>query len=265
MEGSGLSHDLEGKVAVVTGGSRGIGRGIAEALHAAGASVMISGRSEEKGKAAVEEMGGERIRFQAGDARARADVEGLVDATVGSFGPVDILVNNAGGSSGFAMVGELSDESWQEAADWILNSTFWATRRVLPSMKERGWGRIINVSSLESKYIKTPMASHYCTFKAAVNAFSRAVAVEYSPFGVTSNCICPGGVETDLTRSAGMENAAATGITYEEFLDHYAKDTLTGKLNTVEECAAVAMLLASPAGAGITGTAINVDGGTSPW
>lgn len=256
---------LEGRVAAVTGGTRGIGRAVAEAFHSEGALVALSGRSPEKGKAAVEEMGGEGVFFQAGDARVKSQVEGFIHAATESLGPIDILVNNAGGSSGFALVGELSDESWQEAADWILNSTFWATRRVLPGMKERGWGRIMQISSLEAKFLKTPMASHYATFKAAVNMFSRAVAVEYGQFGITSNSICPGGVETDLTRTAGLENAKASGITYEEFLDHYASQTLTGRLNTVDEVAAVALLLASPAGAGITGTSINVDGGTSPW
>ncbi len=245
-----MSSELEGRVAVVTGGTRGIGRAVAEALLGAGASVAVSGRSPDKGKAAVEEMGTDRVFFQSGDARMKADVEGLIDATAERFGPIDILVNNAGGSSGFALIGELSDEAWQEASDWILNSTFWATRRVLPSMRERGWGRIIHVSSLESKFLKTPMAGHYATFKAAVNAFSRAVAVEYGQYGITSNAICPGAVETDLMKTTGMDNAEASGMTYEQFIDHYASQTLTGRINTVEEIAAVALLLAGPPGPG---------------
>jgi 3-hydroxybutyrate dehydrogenase len=261
-----MSHELEGRVALVTGGTRGIGRAIADSFLAAGASVAISGRSEDKGRAALEEMGGgDRVFFQSGDARSQGDVESLVDASAAALGPIDILVNNAGGSSGFALIGDLSDEAWQEASDWIVNSTFWATRRVLNPMKERGWGRIIQVSSLEAKFLKTPMAGHYSTFKAAVNMFSRAVAVEYGQFGITSNAICPGAVETDLMKTAGMDNAEASGMTYEQFIDHYASQTLTGKINTVDEVAAVALLLASNAGSGITGTAINVDGGTSPW
>jgi 3-hydroxybutyrate dehydrogenase/3-oxoacyl-[acyl-carrier protein] reductase len=261
-----MGNLLDGKVALVTGGTRGIGRAIAEAFHAEGAAVALSGRSEDKGRAALEEMGGgDRLFFQAGDARRKADVDSLIDATVAAFGPIDILVNNAGGSSGFALAGDLSDEAWQESADWILNSTFWATRRVLNPMKERGFGRIINISSLESKYLKTPMASHYATFKAAVNTFGRAVAVEYGQFGITANAICPGAIETDLMKTAGVDAAEASGMTYEQFIDHYASQTLTGKINTVEEVAAVALLLAGPAGAGITGTAINVDAGTSPW
>ncbi len=259
-----MDFDLAGRVAVVTGGSRGIGRGVAEALHGAGATVVLSGKSIDKGRAAVEEMGRDRVHFHAGDARRRADVEALIDFTEASAGPVDILVNNAGGSSGFALIAELSDESWQEAADWILNSTFWASRRVLPGMKHRGWGRIIQISSLESKYYVSPLAGHYATFKAAVNALSRAIAVEYGQYGITSNSICPGAVETDLMKSSGADAAAASGQTYEEFLGHYAQQTLTGRINTVEEIGAVALLLASDLGAGITGTTINVDAGTSP-
>jgi 3-hydroxybutyrate dehydrogenase/3-oxoacyl-[acyl-carrier protein] reductase len=261
-----MGEELKGKTAVVTGGSRGIGRGIAEAFLGAGANVMISGTSEEKGKRALEEMqGGDACTFQRADARQKADTERLIDASIDRYGAVDILVNNAGGSSGFALIGDLSDEAWNQAADWILNSAFWATRRALPSMVASGWGRIISISSVESKTMQTPMAAHYATFKLALNGFTRCVAVEYATTGITANAICPGGVETDLTKTTGADNAAASGITYEEFLDNYAQQSLTKKLNTVEEVAAVALLLASPAGAGITGTTINVDGGTAPF
>jgi len=257
---------LKGKAAVVTGGSRGIGRGIAEALLGAGAAVMISGTNAEKGRRALDEIdAGDRVLFHQADARRRADTEALIDAATAAFGSVDILVNNAGGSSRFALVADLSDEAWQEAGDWILNSAFWATRRALPSMVASGWGRIINISSLESKTMQTPMAAHYATFKHALNGFSRCVAVEYASAGITSNAICPGAVETDLMLTTGADNAAASGLTYEQFRDAYAQQALTKKLNTVEEVAAVALLLASPAGAGITGTTINVDGGTAPY
>jgi NAD(P)-dependent dehydrogenase (short-subunit alcohol dehydrogenase family) len=260
------NDQLKGRVAVVTGGSRGLGRGIAEAFLGAGAQVAISGRSAEKGRVAVAEMGGDTpVLFVEGDARVQADVEGLVDAAIAQFGHVDILVNNAGGSSGFAEVAELSDEAWREAQDWILSSTFWATRRALPSMVAGGWGRIINIGSVEGKFVQKPMASHYATFKHAVIGFTKAVAVEYSPKGITANTICPGAVETDLMQTVGRSAAEAAGVSYEDFLGGYAADALTKKINTVEEIAAMALLLASNAGAGITGTAINVDGGTSPY
>jgi 3-hydroxybutyrate dehydrogenase/3-oxoacyl-[acyl-carrier protein] reductase len=189
----------------------------------------------------------------------------LIDDTVARYGRVDILVNNAGGSSGHAPVGLLSDEAWNEACNWILNSTFWATRRVLEGMKERGFGRIINISSVESKFMNKASISNYSVFKAAVNALARCVAVEYSPFGVTANSICPGAIETDLMLTAGAKTAEVLGITYQQFLDNYAQESLTKRLNTVEEVAAVAVLLASPEGLGISGTTINVDGGTSPF
>ena len=257
--------DLGGKSAVVTGGSRGIGRAIAEALAEAGARVTISGTDPAKGARAIEEMNaGDAVAFFRGDARRQADTEALIDDAIARNGAVDILVNNAGGSSRFALIAELSDEAWSEAGDWILNSAFWATRRALPSMVSAGWGRVINISSLESKTMQTPMAAHYATFKHALNGFTRCIAVEYATAGITANAICPGAVETDLMMTTGANNAEAAGITYEQFLDSYAQQSLTKKLNTVHEVAAVAMLLASPAGAGITGTTINVDGGTAP-
>ncbi len=265
VTGMGIA-ELEGKTAVVTGGSRGIGRGIAEAFVGAGANVVISGTNAEKGAKALEEMnGGPAVTFQRADARSKADTEALIDAAVATYGSVDILVNNAGGSSRFALVADLSDEAWTEASDWILNSAFWATRRALPSMTASGWGRIISISSLESKTMQTPMAAHYATFKHALNGFTRCVAVEYAEAGITANAICPGAVETDLMITVGADSAAAAGISYEQFLDNYAKQALTKRLNTVEEVAAVALLLASRAGAGITGTTINVDGGTAPY
>ena len=256
---------LKGKCAVVTGGSRGIGRGVAEALLGAGANVVISGTNPSKGRQTLEEIdAGDALVFKQADARSQADNEGLVAEAARIFGGVDILVNNAGGSSGFALVSELTDHAWQEAADWILNSAFWATRAALPYMVSNGWGRVIAISSVESKTMQTPMAAHYATFKLALNGLMRCVACEYGPVGITANSICPGVVETDLTRTTGADNAAANGISYDEFIDNYAQQTLTKKINTVEEVAAVALLLASPAGAGITGTTINVDAGTAP-
>jgi 3-hydroxybutyrate dehydrogenase/3-oxoacyl-[acyl-carrier protein] reductase len=258
--------ELQGKVALVTAGSRSIGRAIAERLLSEGASVVISGRDSEKGEQALKEMdGGERVAFFSADARRQSDTEALVDFTIERFGRVDVLVNNAGGSSGFAPLAELTDEAWQEANDWILNSVFWATRRALPSMIAGGWGRIINISSVEGKHVLHPQASHYATFKHAIHGLTRAVAVEYGPVGITCNAICPGVVETDLTRTAGAAAAQAAGISYDEFLDGYAQHALTRRINTVDEVAAVAALLVSTVGAGITGTTINVDGGTSPY
>jgi NAD(P)-dependent dehydrogenase (short-subunit alcohol dehydrogenase family) len=257
---------LDGRVAVVTGGTRGIGRAVAEAFVAEGANVVVSGRSAEKGRRALAEMGaGDRAHFVACDVLVQAQVEALIDASAAHYGSVDILVNNAGGSDGFALVHELTDDAWNRALAWNLNSNFWATRRALPHMLASRWGRIICISSVEGKQATKPMVSHYITNKHALHGFVKAVAFEYGPEGITSNAICPGVVETDLTREAGAKAAAAMGLTYEEFLDGYAQDSMIKRINRVEEVAAAAVLLASDVGGGITGTLLNVDGGSSSW
>lgn len=255
---------LQGKVAAITGASRGIGRGIAEAFLAEGAKIAVSGRTQSKGDAALQEMGaGDNAIFFAGDAREQASIEAFVDSTVAHFGQIDILVNNAGGSSGFAAVAELTDEAWQEALNWNLNATFWGTRRALQNMQARNWGRIINISSVEGKQASKAMVSHYITNKHAINGFTKAVAFEYGAKGITSNAICPGAVETDLMTDAGPAAAESMGITYEAFLDNYAQEAAIKRLNTVEEMAAVAVLLASHEGGGITGALLDVNGGTA--
>ncbi len=267
MTGSTTSPGaLDGRVALITGGTRGIGRGIAEAFLAAGATVMISGKSTDKGKQALAELGvGSRADFTSCDVRVQSELEALVDETVTRFGRVDILVNNAGGSDGFAPIHQMSDEAWENALSWNLNAVFRATRRVLPGMTANGWGRIINISSVEGKQANKAMISHYITNKHAINGFTKAVAFEYGTQGITCNALCPGAIETDIMRSAGAQVAEQAGITYEQFLESYAADAAIKRLNTVEEVAAMATLLATEAGGGITGALLNVDGGTSQY
>lgn len=256
--------DLTGKVAAITGGTRGIGRGIAETFLAAGASVSLNGRSQDKGAEALREMDvGERAAFFAGDVRQREDVEAFVHQTIERFGRIDILVNNAGGSSGFALVEDLSDEAWQEAAAWILHSCFWATKTALKDMRKRNWGRIINISSVEGRQANKATASHYITYKHAMNGFTKAVAFEYGEMGITSNAISPGAVETDLMRETGPVAAESMGLTYEAFKDNYAQESSIKRLNTVEEVAGLALYLASDMGGGVTGAIMPVDGGTA--
>jgi 3-hydroxybutyrate dehydrogenase/3-oxoacyl-[acyl-carrier protein] reductase len=251
---------------VITGGSRGIGRGIGEAFAAQGAAVVISGRSKDKGEQALDEMGaGDRVMFVQTDVRRQADVNNLIDQAAQRYGSVDILVNNAGGSDRFALVHEMTDEAWQNALDFNLNAAFWGTRRALRYMLERGWGRIINISSVEGKQANKPAVAHYITNKHALNGLTKAVAYEYGTQGITSNAICPGAVETDTMRELGPQAAAGAGITYQQFLDNYAQESAIKRLNKVEEVAAMATLLASEIGGGITGALINVDGGTAQW
>lgn len=254
---------LQGRVAAITGGTRGIGRGIAEAFLGAGAKVAINGRSADKGAQALEEMkAGGDAAFIAGDVQNRDEVEAFVAGTVDRFGSIDILVNNAGGSSGFAPVAQLSDDAWDEALNWNLNATFWGTRAALRRMEPSRWGRIINISSVEGRHANKAAVSHYITNKHAIIGLTRAVAFEYGSLGVTCNAICPGAIETDIMRTAGPLAAEAMGITYEAFLGSYAEEASIKRLNTVEEVAAMALLLASPVGGGINGAVLDVHGGT---
>jgi 3-hydroxybutyrate dehydrogenase len=255
--------NLKGKVAAITGGTRGIGRGIAEILLSAGASVTINGRNLEKGQQALKEIdAGNKAIFISGDVTKQKDVEMFIDKTIEQFGKIDILVNNAGGASCFAPVSELSDEAWQEAASWILHSAFWATRAALRDMEPRSWGRIINISSVHGKQANKENVPHYITFKHALNGFTKAVALESGAKGITSNAISPGAIETDLMTESGPAAAESEGITYQQYKENYAQDSAIKRLNTVEEVAELSLFLCSDIGAGITGAILPVDGGT---
>ncbi len=256
---------LEGKVALVTGGTRGIGRGIAEVFLKEGAKVVICGRSEEKGKEAVAEMkGGRRLAFMKCDVKKQAQLDRTIDNTVKRFGRIDILVNNAGGAGGFAPVAQMSNEAWQDAMDWNVNSTFWATRKALEHMLPQLSGRIINISSVEGKHGKAGIAQ-YVTAKHAINGFTKSVAKEVGTQGITVNAICPGFIITDIVMESGASAAAAMGKTFDEMVQQFADESSIKRPNTVAEVAAMALLLASEAGSGITGALLSVDGGTAAY
>ena len=254
---------LQGRVAAITGGTRGIGRGIAEAFLAEGAKVVINGRSAEKGARTLAEFGaGDAAMFIAADVQRQADVERVITSTIERYGRIDILVNNAGGSSGFAPIAEMTDEAWNQALNLNLNPTFWATRLALRDMIPRGWGRIINISSVEGRRVNKANVGHYVTNKHAINGLTKAVAFENGPLGITCNAILPGAVETDMMIEGGAAAAATMDISYEAFLNGYAQDAAIKRINTVEEIAAVAVLLASDLGGGISGAMLDVSGGT---
>ena len=256
---------LEGKVAAISGASRGIGRGIAEAYLREGARVAISGRSKEKGQQALDEMGaGENAIFLAGDVRERGDVEAFIDGTVERFGRIDILVNNAGGASNNANVVDHTDESWMNIIALNVHSTFFATRRALHHMIPQQYGRIINMSSVEGKHGK-PGISAYVTSKHAINGFTKACAKEVAGAGITVNCLCPGLVITDQFMSEGPTAAEAMGITLDELIQMFVGESAIKRTNTVEEVAAIAVVLATDVAAGITGSLYNIDGGSAAY
>src|SRR6266568_8893959 len=236
---------LDGKIAAITGGTAGIGRAIAEAFLAEGARVVVSGRNADRGKQVVSGLGEDRASFHQGDATTREGVEHTVQAAVEHFGRIDIMVNNAGGAERLAPLVDLYDEDWDLVMKWNLYSTFWGTRAALRHMLPQKSGRIINISSVEGKHGK-PVLTAYVAAKHAINGLTKAVAKEVGTQGVTVNAICPGLVITDMVALFAAESAIK-------------------RPNTVEEVAAVAVLLASDAAAGITGAIYSVDGGTAAY
>lgn len=260
-----MASGLQGRVAAITGGTAGIGLGIAEALLAEGANVALMARNAERGKRVAAGLGADaRVLFVAGDATSQADVEGFVDATAAHFGRLDILVNNAGGASDLQPLVDLSDREWDHVMKWNLYSTFWATRRALKLMLAARWGRVINISSIEGKHGK-PVLNAYTAAKHAINGVTKSVAREVGTSGVTVNAICPGLVITDIVRETGPATAAAMGMSFDEMVAMFAKESAIERPVTVEEVAALAVLLASDAGSGITGAILSVDGGTAQY
>ena len=256
--------ELDGKVAAITGGTAGIGRAIAEGFLAEGAQVVVSGRNAERGEQVVSELGTDRAFFSQGDATTKEGVEQAVEAAVEHFGQIDIMVNNAGGAKRLAPLVDLYDEDWDLVMKWNLYSTFWGTRAALRHMLPRNYGRIINISSVEGKHGK-PVLTAYVAAKHAINGLTKAVAKEVGTQGVTVNAICPGLVITDIIRDNGPATAQAMGITFDEMVGLFAAESAIKRPNTVDEVAAVAVLLASDVGAGITGAIYSVDGGTAAY
>jgi 3-hydroxybutyrate dehydrogenase len=257
---------LAGKVAVVTGGSRSIGRGIVEAFLAEGARVALNGRDAEKGKRALEELNaGERALFVPGDVRSSLDVKRLVDAAAERWGRLDVMVNNAGGITEPAPVASLSDEAWANDIQWNLTSVFYGMKHAFAHMLPAKSGAVINISSVEGK-LGVPGMAGYAAAKHGIHGLTKSSAAEVGRLGITVNAICPGLILTDSVTQGGPATAAAMGLSYDEMIERVFKSkTLTGELNTTAQVAAVAVLLASDAGCGITGAFFNVDGGQSPY
>ncbi len=252
---------LDGRVAAISASTRSIGRAIAEAYLAEGASVVINGRSAEKGAKALAEIGGgDCVAFYRGSADVQAEVEGFVDFTIDHFGQLDILVCNAGGTGQSAAIVDMPDDEWQYEIDLNLNHTFWATRRALRHLIPRGWGRIIAMSSIEGKHGK-PNVAGYTAAKHAVNGFVKAVAREVGRDGITVNSICPGLVLTDMVQEKAGKALGLGGV--DALVEHYTNETALGRCVTVEEIAAFCVLLASDEGAGFTGANLSLDGGTA--
>ncbi len=256
---------LDGKVACITGGTRSIGRACAEAFLREGANVVVNGKDAEKGATAVKEMGGgDNVHFIQGDVSKKEDCLALIQGTVDHYGRIDILHANAGGVQGPGPVTAVADADLQATFEWNFWHTFWTMQAALGHMTEQGFGRIIATSSVESKR-GTPGLFPYSVNKAAINALVRSAAQEVGTLGITVNAIAPGAIETDAMKNDAPAAADAMGMSYEALEEMFAEGSAIKRLNLVDEVAAVAVLLASDAGAGITGTVLSVDGGTATY
>lgn len=260
-----MNH-MEGQVAVVTGGSRGIGAGIVSAFLETGARVAFNGRSAEKAQALVQELGTpDGLWYCQGSVTERDDVDRLVDGAVERFGSIDVLVNNAGGSGALGPIAELDEDAWEHDLRLNLTSVFLGTKAALRHMLPAGHGTIINISSVEGK-IAAPSMGAYVASKHGVNGLTKTVAAEVGRAGITVNAICPGLVLTDAVMNGGPTLAASLGMTFDEMVDNiFRSKTLTGELTTVDQVAQMAVFLASEAGRGITGATLSVDGGICPY
>jgi NAD(P)-dependent dehydrogenase (short-subunit alcohol dehydrogenase family) len=255
---------LDGKLALVTGGGRGIGRAVAVAFAREGSSLALVARTESEVERVAAEL---RDEFGVETTHAVCDVSdaGSVARAFASvaerFGRgCDVLVNNAGVAESAPLV-KTDDELWHRHIAINLTGTFYCTRAALPLMIRRGWGRVINVASIAAK-TGAPYIAAYAASKHGVLGLTRSAALEVATKGVTVNAICPGYVDTDMTTRALDNIEAKTGRPAPDALEAIKRMSPQQRLVTPEEVAAVALLLASDEGRGITGQAINVDGGT---
>lgn len=252
------------KTAVITGSSSGIGLGIARGLAAAGMNVVLNGIEPEAQieplRAAIEAEFGVKATY---DRANLMDPPGVVELMAGAeaaFGRVDVLVNNAG-IQFVSPVEDFPDEKWQAILNLNLSAAFYATKAVVPGMKARKWGRIINIASAHG-LVASPFKSAYVAAKHGLVGFTKTIALETAEDGITVNAICPGYVLTPLVEKQIPDTAKARGITEEAV----KRDVLlaaqpTKKFVTVEELAELAVFLTTDGAASITGTALPVDGG----
>lgn len=244
--------DLSGKVALVTGGSKGLGKAMARGLAEAGADVMIASRSEGELEKAATEIGeglGVRVIYRVTDMGVREEVVALAEETCARLGKVDILINNAGSNQPQA-IDEVTDEAWDRILELNLTSCMSLSRAVVPGMKQRGWGRIIHISSVLGVGSKEKRSAYSAT-KAGLIGLTKASALDLGPYNITVNCLCPGPFLTDLPMSLLSEVEKQA----------FANRTALNRWGQTKELVGPALMLASDAGSYITGEALLVDGG----
>jgi NAD(P)-dependent dehydrogenase (short-subunit alcohol dehydrogenase family) len=243
---------LEGKLALVTGGGRGIGAAIARALAGAGARVMVWGRNKPDLDAVAKEIGGVALKVDLADRAA-------VDAAVASAGHVDVLVNNAGIAES-ASLERTTDALWDRILEVDATAPFRLVRAFVPSMIKAGWGRIINVAS-NAGVSGYGYSSAYCAAKHAMVGMTRALAIDLARTGVTINALCPGWVETQMVDEAVTRIAQKTGRSLDEARTSLAQMSPQRRMISPAEVAHAALMLCAHDARGIHGQTIVIDGG----
>ncbi|MFD1704832.1 3-hydroxybutyrate dehydrogenase [Methylopila henanensis] len=255
---------LEGKTAVVTGSTSGIGLAIARAFASSGAKVVINGLGDkdaiEATRASVADEFGVEVVYDPADMLKAAEIASMIRGAEERFGAVDILVNNAG-IQYVAPVDEFPDDKWDQIIAINLSSAFHATKAALPGMKRKGWGRVINTASAHA-LVASPYKSAYVAAKHGIAGFTKSAALEVAQAKITVNAICPGYVWTPLVEAQIPDTMKARGMTEEEV----KRDVLlaaqpTKEFVTVDQVAAFALFLCSDAAANITGAVLSMDGG----
>lgn len=256
--------DLNGKTALVTASSKGIGFAISKALAGAGANVCVCSRNEENLRATERELmshAPDRVLAIAGDIGEAEFINQLVNRAQQRFGTIDILVNNSGGPPAGEVL-SLTEAQWLGAINGNLLSVIRLSGLVIPGMKEKGWGRIVNLTSTAAREPAAGMALSNVT-RAGVAAYTKTLAHEVGPFGITVNTILTGGVLTERFNSLVERSIKDTGETFDDAIARLEKTVPVRHFATPEEFAQTILFLASPAASYLTGAAIPLDGGAS--
>jgi 3-hydroxybutyrate dehydrogenase len=247
-----MDEILAGKLALVTGGGRGIGAAIARALATAGARVVVCGRTKPDLDAVAREIGGVALRLDLTDRKH-------TDEVLASVGPVDVLVNNAGVAESAAL-DRTSDELWDRILELDVTAPFRVIRGLVPGMVTRKWGRVINVAS-NAGVSGYGYSAAYCAAKHALVGMTRALAIDLARTGVTINALCPGWVDTQMADEAVTRIAAKTGRSEDEARTSLAAMSPQRRMITPDEVAHAALMLCSDGARGIHGQTIVIDGG----
>jgi 3-hydroxybutyrate dehydrogenase len=255
---------LRGRTAIVTGSTSGIGLGIARALAAAGADVVLNGFGAadeiERARAGIERDHSVKAAYVGADMSKPTDIARMIEETTAKLGAVDILVNNAG-IQHVAPIEEFPVEKWDAIIAINLSSAFHGIRAALPGMKARRWGRIVNIASAHG-LVASPFKAAYVAAKHGIVGLTKVAALEGAESGITCNAICPGYVWTPLVEKQIEDQAKAHDIPREKVIsDVLLAPQPMKRFTTVEEIGALTVFLCGPAGQSITGTALPVDGG----